>query len=407
MLDIRSIRQDFPILNQEVNGHPLVYLDNAATSQKPQSVIDTLVEYYQKYNSNVHRGVHTLGTIATDRYEEARDKIRRFINAKSTKEIIYTRGTTDSLNTIAYGYGRANLSKGDEIVITPMEHHANLIPWQQVAQATGAVLNYFPMQPDGTLTLEDVRKTITDRTKIVSCTEVSNVLGTVNPIRQIADIAHEKGAIMVVDGAQSTPHMPVDVQALDADFFAFSGHKMLGPTGIGVLYGKQKLLEAMEPVQTGGEMIDEVGFQSATWAELPWKLEAGTPHIAGAIGLGAAVDYLESVGMEEIRQREIELTDLAYDIISGIEGVTVYGPQKRAGMVAFNIDGIHPHDVSTSLDAEGIAVRAGHHCAQPLMRWLKCESTVRASFYFYNSPEEIETLAKGIKETKEFFGHVF
>ncbi|RYL93538.1 cysteine desulfurase [Sporolactobacillus sp. THM19-2] len=406
MLDVQTIRKDFPILGREVNGHPLVYLDNAATSQKPNSVIQKLVDYYQNYNSNVHRGVHTLGTLATEQFEEAREKIRRFIHAKSTKEIIYTRGTTDSLNIVAYGYGRVNLTAGDEIVISPMEHHANLIPWQQVAQVTGAELKYFPMKPDGMLDLDDVRKTITDKTKIVACTEVSNVLGTVNPVKEIAAIAHEKGAIMVVDGAQSTPHMPVDVQDMDADFFAFSGHKMLGPTGIGVLYGRQELLEAMEPVQTGGEMIDEVDFHSATWAELPWKLEAGTPHISGAIGLGAAVDYLENIGMEAINRYETELADAAYEKLKELDGVTVYGPKHRAGLVSFNIDGIHPHDVSTALDADGIAVRAGHHCAQPLMRWLKCESTVRASFYFYNSLDEIETLAKGIKDAKEFFGHV-
>jgi cysteine desulfurase/selenocysteine lyase len=405
-MDIKSIRRDFPILNQQVNGHKLVYLDNSATSQKPSSVIQTMVNYYEHYNSNVHRGVHTLGTIATDRYEEAREKIRSFINAKSEKEIIYTMGTTQSLNLIAYGYGLARLGEGDEIVITPMEHHANLIPWQQVAKKTGAILRYFPMEEDGTLDLDKVRETVTDRVKIVSVTEVSNVLGTVNPVKEIAAIAHAHGAIMVVDGAQSTPHMTVDVQDMDADFFAFSGHKMLGPTGIGVLYGKQALLEAMEPIETGGEMIDEVGFQSATWAELPWKLEAGTPHIAGAIGLGAAIDYLQNVGMDAIQNYEEQLTGRAYDLLSEIDGVTLYGPHKRSGLVSFNIDGVHPHDVSTALDSEGIAVRAGHHCAQPLMSCLKCESTVRASFYFYNSEDEIEALAKGIKETKEFFGHV-
>ncbi|GGL53285.1 cysteine desulfurase [Sporolactobacillus putidus] len=405
-MDTTSIRMDFPILDQEVNGHPLVYLDNAATSQKPQSVIDTLVTYYKSYNSNVHRGVHTLGTLATDRYEEAREKIRNFINARSTKEIIYTKGTTNSLNMIASGYGRANLSQGDEIVISPMEHHANLIPWQQVAQATGATLKYFPMKPDGTLDLEDVRRTITSHTKIVACTQVSNVLGTINPVKEIAGLAHEKGAIMVVDGAQSTPHMSVDVQDLGADFFVFSGHKMLGPTGIGILYGKQALLDAMEPVETGGEMIDEVDFYSATWAELPWKMEAGTPNIAGAIGLGSAVDYLSQIGMDAISEYEAELGKAAYAIISKISGVTVYGPKQRAGMVSFNIDGIHPHDVSTALDADGIAVRAGHHCAQPLMRRLECGSTVRASFYFYNTLDEVETLARGIKDAKEYFGHV-
>jgi cysteine desulfurases, SufS subfamily len=405
MLDVQSIRKDFPILDQEINDHHLVYLDNAATSQKPNSVIDTISDYYRRDNSNVHRGVHTLGTRATEHYEDAREKIRKFINAKSTKEIIYTRGTTDSLNMIAYGYGLAKLSRGDEIIITQMEHHANLIPWQQVARVTGAVLKYFPLEPDGTLDLDKVRKTITERTKIVSCTEVSNVLGTVNPVAEIAMMAHERGAIMIVDGAQSTPHMSVDVQKMDADFFVFSGHKMLGPTGIGVLYGKQNLLEDMEPVQTGGEMIDEVGFHSATWAELPWKFEAGTPHIAGAIGLGAAIDYLNGIGMDTIRAYEKELTDAAYETISAIDGVTVYGPKSRSGLVTFNINGIHPHDVSTALDSEGIAVRAGHHCAMPLMQVLKCESTVRASFYFYNTLDEIEKLAKGIKDTKEFFEH--
>lgn len=406
-MNVSAIRSDFPILSREVNGHPLVYLDNAATSQKPQSVIDTLVDYYTSYNSNVHRGVHTLGTLATDRYEEAREKIRKFINARSEKEIIYTKGTTDSLNIVAAGYGRANLRAGDEIVITPMEHHANLIPWQQVAKETGATLNYFPMTEDGTLTLDAVRRTITDRTRIVSCTHVSNVLGTINPVAEIARIAHGKGAIVVVDGAQSTPHMPVDVQKMDADFFAFSGHKMIGPTGIGILYGKEALLDAMEPVETGGEMIDEVGFHHATWAALPWKMEAGTPNIAGAIGLGAAVDYLEQIGMETIQEYEHKLTEAAYEVISNLSGVTVYGPkQQRGGTVSFNIDGVHPHDVSTVLDSEGIAVRAGHHCAQPLMSRLHCESTVRASLYFYNTLEEIDALVKGIKEAKEFFGHV-
>ncbi|MCI1882661.1 MAG: cysteine desulfurase [Sporolactobacillus sp.] len=406
MLDVKAIRRDFPILGREVNGHPLVYLDNAATSQKPQSVIDTLTDYYRSYNANVHRGVHTLGTIATEGYEAAREKISHFIHAKSTKEIIYTRGTTDSLNMVAYGYARANLKAGDEIVISPMEHHANLIPWQQAAAATGATLKYFPMQADGTLELDDVRRTITDRTKLVSCTQVSNVLGTINPVREIAAIAHQKGAIMVVDGAQSAPHMPVDVQEMDADFFAFSGHKMLGPTGIGVLYGKQALLEEMEPFETGGEMIDEVGFHHATWAALPWKMEAGTPHIAGAIGFGAAIDYLEKIGMDSIAEQEETLGRMAYDTLSDIDGVTVYGPKSRAGLVSFNIDGVHPHDVSTALDAEGIAVRAGHHCAQPLMSRLNCESTVRASFYFYNTPEEIDKLAHAVKDAKEFFGHV-
>lgn len=406
-MDVTGIRNDFPILDQDINGHPLVYLDNAATSQKPQSVIDTLVDYYRNYNSNVHRGAHTLGTRATDRYEGAREKVRAFLGADSTEEIIFTKGTTNSLNMIAYGYGRANLTEGDEIVITPMEHHANLIPWQQVAGATGAKLKYVPMQPDGTLRLEDVEETVTDNTKLVACAHVSNVLGTVNPVKEIAKIAHAHGAVMVVDGAQSVPHMAINVKDLDADFFALSSHKMLGPTGVGVLYGKKALLEAMEPIETGGEMIDEVDFYHATWKELPWKFEAGTPIIAGAIGLGAAIDYINDVGIDNIHAHEKVLADAAYDLLTNMKGVTVYGPKERAGLITFNLEGVHPHDLATVLDMEGIAIRAGHHCAQPLMKWLNVTATARASFYLYNTLEEVEALEKGIKKAKEYFGHVF
>ncbi|CAM3474331.1 cysteine desulfurase SufS [Aeromicrobium ponti] len=409
-MNVGDIRQMFPILDQEVNGRPLVYLDSAATSQKPVPVIEALDKYYREYNSNVHRGVHTLGTRATDGYEGAREKVRKFINAKSTEEIVFTRGTTTAINTVAASYGRDNLKEGDEIVISYMEHHSNIIPWQQVARQTGAALKYLPLQEDGTISLEDVRETVTSSTKIVSIMQVSNVLGVMNPIKEIAKIAHENGAIMVVDGAQSAPHMKIDVQDLDCDFLAFSGHKMCGPTGIGVLYGKKKHLEKMEPVEFGGEMIDFVGLYESTWKELPWKFEGGTPIIAGAIGLGAAIDFLEQVGLDEIEAHEHKLAAYAMEKMSTIEGMTIYGPKeasKRAGLVTFNIDDVHPHDVATVLDAEGIAVRAGHHCAQPLMKWLKASATARASFYLYNTEEDIDKLVEGLVKTKEYFSDVF
>ncbi|MED4402969.1 cysteine desulfurase [Metabacillus fastidiosus] len=405
-MDIHDIRKQFPILDQQVNGHDLVYLDSAASSQKPLPVIEALTKYYREYNSNVHRGVHTLGTKATDGYEGAREKVKRFINAKSTEEVIFTRGATTSLNVVAQSFGGGHLQEGDEIVITYMEHHANIIPWQQVTKSTGAVLKYIPLQEDGTISLEDVRATVTSNTKVVSVMHVSNVLGTVNPIKEIAKIAHENGAVMVVDGAQSAPHLKVDVQDLDCDFFAFSSHKMCGPTGIGVLYGKKELLEKMEPVETGGEMIDFVGLYESTWKELPWKFEAGTPIIAGAIGLGAAIDFLEDIGLDNILDHEHKLANYALERMSEIEGLTIYGPKERAGVVTFNIDDVHPHDVATVLDSEGIAVRAGHHCAQPLMKWLNVSATARASFYLYNTEEEIDKLVAGILKTKEFFGNV-
>ncbi|MFC5466913.1 cysteine desulfurase [Lederbergia graminis] len=409
-MNVAEVRKLFPILDQEVNGNPLVYLDSAATSQKPLQVIETLEEYYKGYNSNVHRGVHTLGTKATDKYEDARDKVRKFINAASREEIIFTRGTTTALNTVAASYGRDNLQEGDEIVITYMEHHSNIIPWQQVARQTGAILKYIPLQPDGTISLDDARATITSNTKIVSIMQVSNVLGVINPIKEIAAIAHENGAIIVVDGAQSTPHMKVDVRDLDCDFFAFSAHKMCGPTGIGVLYGKKELLENMEPVEFGGEMIDFVGLQESTWKELPWKFEAGTPIIAGAIGLGAAIDFLNEVGMENILEHEHKLAAYALEKMSAIEGLTIYGPQKtehRAGVVTFNLEDVHPHDVATVIDAEGIAVRAGHHCAQPLMKWLNVSATARASFYLYNTEQDVDKLVEGLVRTKEYFTNGF
>ncbi|MED5075911.1 cysteine desulfurase [Geobacillus stearothermophilus] len=406
-MNVNDIRALFPILHQDVNGHPLVYFDSAATSQKPLPVIEALDRYYREYNSNVHRGVHTLGTKATDAYEGAREKVRRFLNAQSAQEIIFTRGTTAALNLVAASYGRANVKEGDEIVITYMEHHSNLIPWQQLAKQTGATLKYIPMQKDGTIDLRDVEATVTEAAKIVAIAHVSNVLGTINPVREIARIAHERGAVVVVDAAQSAPHMKVDVQELDCDFLALSGHKMCGPTGIGVLYGKKKWLEQMEPVEFGGEMIDFVELYDSTWKELPWKFEGGTPIIAGAIGLGAAIDFLEQVGLDAIAAHEHELAQYALERLAGIDGVTVYGPKERAGLVTFNIDGVHPHDVATVLDAEGIAIRAGHHCAQPLMKWLGVTATARASFYLYNTKEEIDRFIAALQKAKEYFSHVF
>ncbi|WP_019413390.1 cysteine desulfurase [Paenisporosarcina sp. TG20] len=402
----KDLRSYFPILNQEVNGYPLVYLDSAATSQKPIQVIEALKKYYEFDNSNVHRGVHTLGNRATESYEGAREKVRNFISAKSTQEIIFMRGTTTAINMVAQSYGVANVQEGDEIVISYMEHHSNIIPWQQLAKAKGAVLKYVDLEEDGTLSLETVRATITERTKIVSIMYVSNVLGTMNPIKEIAQIAHENGAIMMVDGAQAAPHLRIDVQDLDCDFFAFSGHKMCGPTGIGVLYGKKALLEQMEPVEFGGEMIDFVGLYESTWKELPWKFEGGTPIIAGAVGLAAAIDFLEEIGLDEIEKHEHELAAYAMERMSTINGLTMYGPKdpgKRAGIVTFNIDDVHPHDLATVLDMNGIAVRAGHHCAQPLMKWLQVVATARASFYLYNSEDDIDRLVEGLNTAKEYF----
>ncbi|GIP55191.1 MULTISPECIES: cysteine desulfurase [Paenibacillus] len=403
-MNAELIKAQFPILNQEINGHPLVYLDSAATSQKPLAVLEALQRYYEWENANVHRGVHTLGSRATDAYEGAREKVARFIGANRTEEIIFTRGTTTALNLVASSYGPSALSAGDEIVITQMEHHSNFIPWQQLAKRTGATLKFIPMQPDGSIALEDVEKTVTDKTKIVSTAYVSNVLGVVNPVKEMAEIAHRHGAVMVVDGAQSTPHMKVNVRDLDCDFYAFSGHKMCAPTGIGVLYGKKQLLESMEPIEFGGEMIDDVGLYESTWKELPWKFEGGTPIIAGAVGLAAAIDFLEEIGLDEIHRHETKLAAYAMGKLSEIEGVTVYGPREReVGLVTFNLLDVHPHDVATVLDAQGIAIRAGHHCCQPLMRWLQASSTARASLYLYNTEQDIDRLAEALIQTKEYF----
>ncbi|MGE7667029.1 cysteine desulfurase [Ureibacillus composti] len=407
---MNDIRKYFPVLNQEVNGHPLVYLDSAATSQKPTQVLEVLKKYYEFDNSNVHRGVHTLGNRATDSYEGAREKIRKFINANSTEEIIYTRGTTTSINTVASAYGRANVNEGDEIVITKMEHHSNFIPWQQLAKQQKAVLKFIELEEDGTISLETVRNTITPKTKIVAVTMASNVLGTINPVKEITEIAHENGAITVIDAAQGAPHMPIDVQDIDCDFLAFSGHKMCGPTGIGVLYGKKAHLENMEPIEFGGEMIDFVDLYDSTWKELPWKFEGGTPNIAGAIGLGAAIDFLNEIGLENIAKHEHELVEYAIAEMEKVGGISIYGPldaQKRCGLITFNLDGVHPHDLATILDMNGIAIRAGHHCAQPLMKWLQCTATARASFYMYNSKEDVDAFVAGLRMAKEYFNDVF
>ncbi|WP_375180454.1 cysteine desulfurase [Enterococcus rotai] len=408
MINADKIRQQFPILFQEVNDEPLVYLDNAATTQKPKAVLDKLTYYYEHDNANVHRGVHTLAERATKEYEEAREKVRAFINAKETAETLFTRGTTTSLNWVAKSYGDLAVEAGDEIVISYMEHHSNIIPWQQLAERKGATLKYIEITADSFLDMESAKKQITDKTKIVSIAHVSNVLGVINPVAELAELAHSHGAVLVVDGAQAVPHMPVDVQAIDADFYAFSGHKMCGPTGIGVLYGKRELLDQMEPVEFGGEMIDFVNLYDSTWKELPWKFEAGTPNIAGAIALGAAIDFLTEIGLEEIHQHEAELVAYVLPKLLAIEGLTVYGPQDPAhhtGVLAFNLDGLHPHDTATALDMEGVAVRAGHHCAQPLLKYLNVPATARASFYLYNTKADADRLIEAILATKEFFQH--
>lgn len=404
MIDFERIRKDFSILDQVVNDEPLVYLDNAATTQKPQQVLDVLADYYQTDNANVHRGVHTLSERATARYEAARQKVADFIQAKSSKEILFTRGTTTSLNWVAQ-FAREILQPDQEVIISVQEHHSNIIPWQQACQQTGAKLRYVPLK-DGELDVTSLKSMLSEKTKFVSLAHVSNVLGSVAPIGEIAELVHQVGAYLVVDGAQSVPHMAVNVQELDVDFYAFSGHKMVGPTGIGVLYGKEELLNRMSPVEFGGEMIDFVYEQSATWKELPWKFEAGTPNIAGAIGLGAAVDYLMEIGMDAIQAHEAELVDYVFPKLQAIPGLTIYGSQdlsKRTGVIAFNLDDLHPHDVATALDYEGVAVRAGHHCAQPLLRYLQVPATVRASFYIYNTKADCDKLVEALIKTKEFF----
>ncbi|MBE3578228.1 MAG: cysteine desulfurase [Limnochordales bacterium] len=408
-MDVEGIRNDFPILARQVHGKPLVYLDSAATSQKPRQVLETLREYYEEYNSNVHRGIHALAEKATERYEAARERVARFIGAAGPQNIIFTRNTTEAINLVAYAWARPRLHEGDEILLTPMEHHSNLIPWQLVARSTGARLRYVQLTPDGRIDWTSFLALLGPKTRLVAVTHVSNVLGTINPVREMVAAAHRVGALVLVDGAQSVPHMPVDVRELDCDFLAFSGHKMLAPTGIGVLYGKEEVLEEMEPFLGGGEMIGEVTLESATWRELPWKFEAGTPNIAGAIALAAACDYLDALGREEVYRHGLELAEYALRRLQEIDGVTLYGPGPgvaRGALVAFTMKGIHPHDISTILDQDGIAIRAGHHCAQPLHRWLNVPATARASFYIYNTCGDIDSLVQSLYRAREYFEYV-
>ena len=405
--DLSARRVDFPILQQEHHaGVPLVYLDNAATSQKPLKVIEALDDYYRRYNANVHRGVHKLSEEATAAYEQARIKIRKFINADSKREIIYTRGTTESINLVANTWGRANLKPGDVVVSTQMEHHSNIVPWQILEAEKGFTIKYIPVLDDGTLDLEAYAAFLAEgNVKLVTVMQVSNVLGTINPVQAMAKQAHDAGALIQIDGAQSIPHMAVDVRALDADFFAFSGHKMLGPTGIGVLYGKRDLLEAMPPWMGGGDMISTVKLSGSTWNDLPYKFEAGTPAIAEAIGLGYAVDYLSEIGMDKIHAHEQEITAYALDRLAEVPGVTVYGPEaeKKGAVAAFTVQGVHAHDVAQILDADGIAVRAGHHCAMPLHDRFGIAATARASFYLYNTTSEVDALIEALYKVKKTF----
>ena len=402
--DVDKIRADFPVLGQMINGKPLVYLDNAATSQKPQSVIDSLVNYYSTENANVHRGVHTLSQRATDDYEEARAKIRRFINAEKDEEIIFVRGTTEGINLISQTFGRSCISEGDEIIISSMEHHSNIVPWQILCQEKGAKLRVVPVNDIGELLLDEYERLFTANTKLVSIVHQSNALGTINPAKEIVDIAHGHGVPVLLDGAQAIAHLGVDVRDLGCDFYAFSGHKLYGPTGIGVLYGKGSLLEEMPPYQAGGEMIRSVTFEETLYNTLPNKFEAGTPNIAGAIGLGAAIDYVGTIGMDEISVYESELLQYGTDRLSGIEGLKIIGTaDKKGSVISFIMEGVHPHDIGTILDAEGIAIRTGHHCAQPLMDRFGVPATARASFAFYNTKEEIDVLVRGIDRVIEVF----
>ena len=405
MRDPQEFRRDFPLLNQTMNGRPIVYLDNGATTQKPESMIQAMCGYYGGCNANPHRGAYALSIEATDIYENTRERVRRFINAPKAEEIIFTKNATEALNLVAYSYGRTKLGPGDEILLTIAEHHSNLVPWQEAAKATGAKLNYIYLEPDGNLSQKDIETKITPRTKVVAVTHVSNVLGLVNPVRNIADRAHNAGAVVVVDGAQSVAHMAVDVQALGADFFAFSGHKMLSPMGIGVLYGRRELLSAMPPFLTGGDMIEYVSEQETTFAELPAKFEAGTQNVGGAAGLTAAIDYLEKLGFDRIAAIEQELLDYALPQLKALPYVELYGcdttQHNKTGIITFNVKDVHPHDVSTILDAEGVAVRGGHHCAQPLMTYLGQNATCRASFYFYNTKDDVDRWIAALKKVRE------
>ena len=408
MLDVEKIRRDFPVLHKKVYGKPLVYLDNAATSQKPNSVIQSLVEYYENYNSNVHRGVHALSIEATQRYEEAREKVARFIGAPDVENMIFVRNTTEGINLVASTWAAANIGPGDEILLTEMEHHSNLVPWQRLAGKMDAKLRFIPVTEEGTLDLSSLDTLLNHRTKLVSMTHMSNVLGTINPIKEIAQKAHNVGALMLIDAAQSVPHLPVDVVDLDCDFLAFSSHKMLGPTGIGGLYVKSSILETMEPFLSGGEMVKEVTLDGASWNDLPMRFEAGTPNIADTIGLGAAVDYLQTLGMDQVHEHETQLTRYALEALKELsEDFNFYGPSDlsvRGGIISFYSHELHPHDLGTILDREGIAIRAGHHCAMPLVRGrLGVAATARASFYVYNTEEEVDLLVAGMKKALRYF----
>jgi len=400
-----NLKKDFPIFSYWTSrGKPLIYLDSAATTQKPQHVIDALDDYYSHYNANVHRGAYELSQIATDMYEESRAKVARFINAPRPESVIFTRNATESLNLVAYAWGLNNLHDGDEVILTEMEHHSNLEPWHIISRHTGAVLKFIRMRDDLQLDLDSLKKNFTPRTRAVSVVHVSNVLGTINPVKEITRLAHEVGAISIIDGAQSVPHMPVDIKDIDADFYAFSGHKMCGPTGIGCLYGRHEILEKMDPFLGGGEMINEVFPTTSNYARPPHKFEAGTPNIAGAVGLKAAVEYLEKIGMNNVKEHEVKLGDFAAKRLSEIEGLHIFRPPENGtGVISLSIDCAHPHDISSILDSEGIAIRAGHHCAQPLMRTLHVLATARASFYIYNDESDVEALAAGLEKAAAIF----
>ena len=404
VFDVYKVRDDFPILKQRVNGNPLVYLDNGATSQKPQSVIDAIVRYYTTTNSNVHRGVHTLSQQATDGYEGARAKVRQFINAGDDREIIFTRNTTEGINLVAHSYGRQNVGPGDDIIVSNMEHHSNIVPWQMLCEEKGANLRVVPIDDTGELLMDEYEKMLSPRTKLVSITHVSNALGTILPAAQIVRMAHAHGVPVLLDGAQAVPHMPVDMKELDCDFYVFSGHKLFGPTGIGILYGKAEYLEAMPPFLGGGEMIKSVTFEKTIYNDLPYKFEGGTPDIAGAIGLGAAIDYVNNLGFDQITAHEEELLRYCTQALSSIDGLKLIGTAPhKAGILSFVMDKAHPHDIGTILDEQGIAIRTGHHCAQPVMRRFQIPATARASLAFYNTKEDIDALVKGIDRVLEVF----
>lgn len=406
MLDIERLREDFPILHQRVNGHRLVYLDSAATTQKPRAVIDALVNYYETSNANIHRGIHTLAQRATEQYEGTRAKVARFIGASNPEDVVFTRNTTESINLVAHSWGDRFIGEGDEIVISQMEHHSNIVPWQLLAARAGAAVRFASLTPDGHLDVDSLRALIGPRTKLVSLMHMSNVLGTINPVAEFAEMAHRAGALFLLDAAQSVPHLPFDVRATGADFVAFSAHKMLGPTGVGVLWAREGLLEEMDPFMGGGDMIATVREEASTWAEVPHKFEAGTPNIADVIALGAAIEYLEALGMDEVRRHEVALTAYAMDTLERIPGLAIHGPrdpEERGGVVSFEVPGVHPHDMATIADGHGVAIRAGHHCAQLLMRQLRVPATSRASFSVYNGEDDIAPLVEAIEHARKVF----